>query len=213
MLVVFLPVLLVLLTLDAFLLEVQFQYPLDDSRRGPSTTVSAISVAWACCLCGARKDMLIKRRPVVELESLPESVSLLVDATAVVDPEAAVVVDVVTAVVATSTLSLLLLLPLLSLASLLIPCAICNAVVVEMLEGVTVVESVIAVLVAFPSLVEEPPVETQTQLNVALLGSGGWFAETVAVMMMNVRASLTKPERTELYCLWDASVESIGRLA
>jgi len=101
----------------------------------------------------------------------------------------------------------------LSLASPLILCTICNAVVVETLDGATVAETVAAVWVAFSSLVREPPAETQTQLNVALLGSGGWFAEAVAAMIKSVRASLTKPERTEVYCLWDASVESIVRLA
>lgn len=149
--------------------------------------------------------MPLSLRTVVEFES----VSLLVEATVVVEP-AVVVVDGDAVVVAPTTLSLLLL----SLASLLILCVTCKGVVAEGAAVVVAGSAVSVVLilaeedaagadvdVSSLTLAEEDAagavVETQTQLNVWLLGSGGVPALTVAARVTSIRVSLANPVKTE----------------
>lgn len=143
-----------------------------------------------------------------------ESVSLLAEAIVVVEPTVVVEVvdDVDPIVAAPTTLSLLLL----SLAALLILC-----VTVTTVAGAAVVGS--AVSVAFVSSLiltaddeaaaVETVFETQTQLNVRLLGSGGVPALTVAARIMSVRVSLSSHVKIEGDGPRNASTRSILGLA
>jgi hypothetical protein len=164
---------------------------------------------------------------------------LLDDSIVVVDPEDAVVdAD---AVVVTTAMSLPLLSMSLPLPLGLAICKdveICKVVVRVAADAVVVapafVESASVAFVSceLSSLPDSVPeslpeslvlsgtetggdaaVETQTQVNVELLGSGGVSALTVAATRMSMRLSLAKLEKTLGRCTLDASTSSIVGLA
>jgi len=110
-------------------------------------------------------------------------------------PDPAVEVDAAAVVVGTLTVVSLLSLLLLSLASLLL----CRVVVKDVAAAVVDTLTVSVAFVSVDSLLVlsdgevdtgATAVETQTQLYVPLLGSGGVPALTVAAVTMSMRASL-----------------------